>query len=1819
MLVDTLTLITGAEVVNMTLASGTSDPGSPTVGELFYRTDLSAVRVYSGSVWSSIGSGGGSGTVTSIAVSSANGALSISGSPITTSGTITVTANTFTTSVAGVVPGSGGGSTNFLRADGTWSAPPGASPSLTATQIGFGNGSNLLSGSTNLTWDGTTFEIAGAASAPVIEMNTGTGGTIQVGTGPTPGPLVLRGGLAQSAGGGQIQVVAGAGSAGNDGGSVVIQGGAAGSGPQFGGEVVLNTGTGANNGTITLQQAGVSRFQITQQGAYNVGSSGAGTSGQVIMSNGATLPSWASVATALGYTPVNKTGDSMSGALTFPGTSGNTVTGLPTPINSSDAVNKAYADAIANGLSWKNAVKAATTANLTAAYVGSPTFTLTNSSTQAAFATDGYSASSGDRILVKNQTLSQHNGIYSVTTVGSGSTNWVLTRTSDFNETTPIDEVNGAAVYVDQGTLFNNTSWTQIDHVVTFDTDPIAFTQFASSGGGVSSLTGGTGISVSASTGAITVTNTGVTEFNTRTGNVTLTSGDVTTALGFTPGTVTSVAVASANGALTVTSGSPITGSGTITLTANNYSTSTTTAGVVPGSNGGGSTVFLNGNGGWTVPVGDHTATLTTGRIGFGASGFLSSSANLLWTESSQKMDMGDGTTAPIIEFNGSTGGTLQTSNTSDVTPGALNIRAGQSAGTSPTVVITGGTSSSASSTGGAVIITGGAGSAPTGVGGSVQINTGTPNGGANGVINFQLNGTTAFRITNSGAFGLGSGISVGSSGQVLTSAGTGSGPTWTTPAAGTVTSVALSSANGGITITSGSPITSSGTIAITSNLFSTAATTQGDVPGSNGATTSFLRGDGTWATPAGAATLNSTLVGYGNGSNVLTGTSDFTWTDSTHTLSLEAGSSTPTILGSTQGGLTITGGAANAGTFISPGPLTIQGTASSSGGTSIGGNVVINGGTSATTTGGSIVLQTQVGTGSALVQRFVVNSVGAFGIGGTTVANAAYGTSGQVLTSGGSGAIPTWATPPAGSSITGSTGASGGTASVTGGTATAGTGGAVTLTSTAGVGTNQAGGAMTLSTGAATGSGTAGAFGLTSGAGGSTGTGGNITITSGAGGSTSGAAGVITLSGGNSNTALSNALNNNVASIYLQATSSQATAANGSDILIASGSPAGSPSVGGNIVFRTGGAVGGARNGTFFFVNGVGTQFLTINGVGAIGVNGASFGTAGQVLTSNTATGATTWANAPSGALTNTQIGYGVGGVVAGSADLTFTVGTETMLIGSATTAPTITSAATTTNSLTFNIKPAQPSTATNVGTIMAITGGAGGSTSGAGGAITLTGGASASGVGGAANLVGGVGVGNAGGGVNITGGSTNNNTGGTVTITGGATTTSGTGGAVVISAGTPTGGNGGNVTLTATAGNAGGAQGGAISITTGAGQGTAGAGGNLSFITGASGGTAAAGSTSFTMGANAGGGGAGAFTVTAGNATTVAGTGGAISFTTGSASISGGAAGGFNVTTGSIVTSTILPLNYTGGTLFGSGAGADGGSSTMIFTAGASTGTGASYAGGFKFVCGDNTATTTTGSVAGGVLFQTGSASVDAQPGMFAIVTGNAVTNNHTAFNVSGATGGTNSIYGQCGSATSGVAGGVAFVGGVASASGGTAGGIYLTGGKATASGASAGNVVIATGTAVAGATAGSITFQTGTTASANAMTISSAGVVTITNLATGNLTSVSGVITSSSDIRLKQNIRSFDRGFEALQTIEPITYNFTEASGIPTDVDVTGFSAQNVQESIPEAISVGKDGYLGLSDRPIIAALVNAVKAQQKQIDELKTLVTALTGNR
>jgi hypothetical protein len=136
--------------------------------------------------------------------------------------------------------------------------------------------------------------------------------------------------------------------------------------------------------------------------------------------------------------------------------------------------------AMPNGANnFKTPVSVATTANLTATYnngtagVGA---TLTNSGSLTALVIDGQTPSVGNRILVKNQSTTYQNGIYSLTTAGSGSVAWVLTRTTDYD--TPTEISPGSIILVVNGTSNANSYWIQTQTVVTVGTSPILFTEF---------------------------------------------------------------------------------------------------------------------------------------------------------------------------------------------------------------------------------------------------------------------------------------------------------------------------------------------------------------------------------------------------------------------------------------------------------------------------------------------------------------------------------------------------------------------------------------------------------------------------------------------------------------------------------------------------------------------------------------------------------------------------------------------------------------------------------------------------------------------------------------------------------------------------------------------------------------------------------------------------------------------------------------------------------------------------------------------------------------------------------------------------------------------------------------------------------------------------------------------------------------------------------------------------------------------------------------------------------------------------------------------
>jgi|TARA_B110000438_G_scaffold36059_1_gene35834 hypothetical protein len=161
---------------------------------------------------------------------------------------------------------------------------------------------------------------------------------------------------------------------------------------------------------------------------------------------------------------------------------------------SDSLVNKTYVDSVANGLDIKASVRVATTANLAATYVNGAG-TLTNSGSQAALAIDGVTLLVTERVLVKNQSTAAQNGFYKVTTVGTNSSNWVLTRTPDADAASELTA--GAFTFAEEGTLNGDNGYVMSTNgAVTLGTTNIVFEQFSGAG----QITAGNGLTKSGNT-----------------------------------------------------------------------------------------------------------------------------------------------------------------------------------------------------------------------------------------------------------------------------------------------------------------------------------------------------------------------------------------------------------------------------------------------------------------------------------------------------------------------------------------------------------------------------------------------------------------------------------------------------------------------------------------------------------------------------------------------------------------------------------------------------------------------------------------------------------------------------------------------------------------------------------------------------------------------------------------------------------------------------------------------------------------------------------------------------------------------------------------------------------------------------------------------------------------------------------------------------------------------------------------------------------------------------------------------------------------------
>jgi len=297
----------------------------------------------------------------------------------------------------------------------------------------------------------------------------------------------------------------------------------------------LNLASAATVGSsiLPLANGGTNNANTGSNGSimYNNGSaivnSSVGTNNQALISTGAGAPTWITVASSISTNEIiqgNGSGGFTALHGTFTGTgltSGVTLNG--TVSQPTDATTKAYVDAATTGLnvhaSCETAVinlaldtqfASAVYNHVAQASPGGVGDTITAAANGALPPVGGYTlAAIGQRVLVNCYTVTPAaggadwtaNGIYTVSSLGSGGSPWILIRATDYNNSVAGQVTAGDFTFVTEGTS-GGTGWTQTavgtytNDVTNIGTDSIVFTQFSGAG----SYTAGVGLTLTGGT-----------------------------------------------------------------------------------------------------------------------------------------------------------------------------------------------------------------------------------------------------------------------------------------------------------------------------------------------------------------------------------------------------------------------------------------------------------------------------------------------------------------------------------------------------------------------------------------------------------------------------------------------------------------------------------------------------------------------------------------------------------------------------------------------------------------------------------------------------------------------------------------------------------------------------------------------------------------------------------------------------------------------------------------------------------------------------------------------------------------------------------------------------------------------------------------------------------------------------------------------------------------------------------------------------------------------------------------------------------------------
>jgi len=140
----------------------------------------------------------------------------------------------------------------------------------------------------------------------------------------------------------------------------------------------------------------------------------------------------------------------------------------------------------------------------------------------------------------------------------------------------------------------------------------------------------------------------------------------------------------------------------------------------------------------------------------------------------------------------------------------------------------------------------------------------------------------------------------------------------------------------------------------------------------------------------------------------------------------------------------------------------------------------------------------------------------------------------------------------------------------------------------------------------------------------------------------------------------------------------------------------------------------------------------------------------------------------------------------------------------------------------------------------------------------------------------------------------------------------------------------------------------------------------------------------------------------------------------------------------------------------------------------------------------------------------------------------------------------------------------------------------------------------------------------------------TISLSGSYTGTWAVTGAITATGEITAFYSDRRLKENVNVISNAIEKIKRLNGITYNPNDLAstfGYDKSTNLVGLFADEVESVLPEAVkpapfdvdkegnSISGENYKTIQYEKLVPLLVEAIKDQQKQIEELKALVDRL----